>query len=565
MAPASTTRTAHCWAHGPGDRIREFALLLIFVVLGVLAAGAAGAVPPVSFALHRDFPTGSGPYYPTIGDINGDHKADIVVANYLSNTVSVLLGDGLGGFVAAPDIPTGTNPFGTALADLNGDGKLDLAVATHLGGTTSVRLGDGAGNFGPAVEYPSSVPYSVAFADLNNDGKQDLVVVNNGCSVGSPSVSVRLGIGDGSFGPKNEFPVVGSCTELGSIADLDNDGKLDVVVCAWDVGLTVLFGDGAGGFAASTYVPGEWGQGGGATADFNGDGNLDLVAGFGYLSQTCVWLGNGDRTFGPRHAYPTTVASRPMGADVNVDGMMDVVQSQIDVAAVNLGNGDGTFGASISFLVDGGSAGSSTTGDINGDGRPDIVTGNCDVGTISVLLNTSGTTIAAQPPATCIAPMHPCVEVPVTISNRPDATPLRGYSVTVQLSSNLALCAPEIVQGAYLNGIAGTHYEVQDNLDGSYTVDCAILGGTCGATAASGTLFTLNLGSSAPSGTGTVSVTSVTLRDCDNAAVAGYAGAPATITIDNTVPGAVVLAGRRRRAATTATARRRSTCRGAGR
>ncbi len=147
----------------------------------------------------------------------------------------------------------------------------------------------------------------------------------------------------------------------------------------------------------------------------------------------------------------------------------------------------------------------------------------------------SGDDISPVPPATCITPAHACVEVPV-VFNRVDTTPVRGVSVTLTLSSNLALCGAGIVQGTYLGGM--TNFHVLDLGGGVYTVDCATLGTPCGAIG-SGTLFTLNLASSAGSGVGTVTINSVTARDCNNADVSAAPGAPALITIDNTAPVAI--------------------------
>jgi hypothetical protein len=146
--------------------------------------------------------------------------------------------------------------------------------------------------------------------------------------------------------------------------------------------------------------------------------------------------------------------------------------------------------------------------------------------------------VAPQAPATCITPAHACVEVPVTVA-RTGAVPMRGFSVDVELSAGLVVCGAEVEQGDYLSGVGPTHFEVVDRGGGAYTVDCAILGLPCGATAASGTLFTLHLASALPAGTGTVTVSAVTLRDCANAEIAAAPGAPVTVTVDNLVPGAV--------------------------
>ncbi len=518
-------------------QMSRMTIALVVTAAGLLVAGAARALP-VSFAPHLDHATGATPQGPVIGDLNGDHLPDIVIANYGSGSVSILLGDGRGGFVDAPDVVVGANPYPAALADVDGDGKLDLAVPMVLGGVTRVMLGNGAGGFGPPTDYPSTAPARVGFADLNRDGLLDMVVTNSWGGTGN-SVSVRLGNGGGTFGPKLPDVDVGRTPALQAIVDMDGDGSLDVVTSNFDSNsLTILFGDGSGGFPARMDLESDGKVSGGAVGDLNGDGMLDLVAA-GYATEVVYWLATGPRSYGPRLIHTTVGAGNAYVGDMNLDGKLDVVECNLDHVAVTLGNGDGTFGTSTAFLVGGAAANTMTIGDIDADGRPDIVTSNYDVNTVSVLLNTTGSTIAAQPPAACITPTHPCVSVPVTIS-RSEATPVRGYSVTVQLSDILALC-PEapVVGGNYLSSVATSFFNWYANGGGSYTIDGSILGTTCGATAPTGTLFTLNLSSAVPSGTGTVTLTSVMLRDCDNIPIAVWAGPPVSITVDNEIPAAI--------------------------
>jgi cohesin domain-containing protein/flagellar hook capping protein FlgD len=160
------------------------------------------------------------------------------------------------------------------------------------------------------------------------------------------------------------------------------------------------------------------------------------------------------------------------------------------------------------------------------------VTGNHTISATFALLSASTTVTPVA--STCITPTNPCVDVPVNIA-RSSTQGMRAFSVDVLLSSNLTLCAPTD-EGSYLNSIGATQFQVLSNGGGSYTVDCSILGLPCGATAATGTLFTLHVASSMLSGTGTVTVTAVTLRDCSNAGISGSPGPAASVDIDNTVP-----------------------------
>ncbi len=148
--------------------------------------------------------------------------------------------------------------------------------------------------------------------------------------------------------------------------------------------------------------------------------------------------------------------------------------------------------------------------------------------------------VSVGPAPSCLT--GPCITIPVSI-NRTDSSNLRGYSVDIQLSANLVLCttpSASITRGPYLAtgaGINGTNFQIVSNGGGSYTVDEAILGLPCGATGAGGNLFNISVkAAGGGDGTGTITVTAVTLRDCSNAPIASSVGAPVNITIDQTAP-----------------------------
>src|SRR5260221_404051 len=99
---------------------------------------------------------GSYPSSVAVGDFNGDGKQDLAVANYSSSNVTVLLGNGSGGFAPAAGSPlsVGTNGISVAVGDFDGDGKQDLAVANWNSANVTVLLGNGAGGFSPAAGSP---------------------------------------------------------------------------------------------------------------------------------------------------------------------------------------------------------------------------------------------------------------------------------------------------------------------------------------------------------------------------------------------------------------------------
>src|SRR5262249_35664636 len=135
------------------------------------------------------------PHDVAIADLNRDGKLDLAVANSgSSNSVTILLGNGSGGFSEASGSPigVGSQPVSIAVGDFNRDGKLDLAVACAAG-ALDILLGNGAGGFSGTTLGEGS-DQSVAAGDLNGDGKLDLVVAHPGTN------GVKVGLGDGSGG-----------------------------------------------------------------------------------------------------------------------------------------------------------------------------------------------------------------------------------------------------------------------------------------------------------------------------------------------------------------------------
>src|SRR5207245_1763819 len=152
----------------PNHRSRHFisrhpvqltALVLMAALLAAVIGGPITGAAPPSFAAKQDFPTSITPVSVTVGDLNGDGKLDLAVANLNSNTVSVLLnttapGAAIPSFAAKQDFATGTTPVSVTVGDLNGDGELDLAVANSLSNTVSVLLNTTA----PGAAIPSFAP-----------------------------------------------------------------------------------------------------------------------------------------------------------------------------------------------------------------------------------------------------------------------------------------------------------------------------------------------------------------------------------------------------------------------
>jgi hypothetical protein len=333
-------------------------------------------------------------------------------------SVTVLIGKGDGTFGAPQTVGPSDYIRFVAVGDVNGDGKPDLIELTN--NLVGVMLGNGDGTFQAIQRYnPGVFPFSVAVADLNKDGKMDLIVGGaDGGYGGTGAVSVLLGNGDGSFQPAQIYASGGGC--CGSyggtgpsvaVADVNGDGNLDVVASnAGPLGVSegsvgVLLGNGDGTFQpVQSYDSGGQDSDSIAVADVNGDGKLDLLVASGYGEGNAgVLLGNGDGTFQPVHTYdsgghnPTSIAV----ADVNLDGKADLVMggniagTSRGVVSVLLGNGDGSFQAAQIYLTGGQDVTSLALADVNGDGKLDVLVANWRSkiirldGNVAVLLGTA--------------------------------------------------------------------------------------------------------------------------------------------------------------------------------
>lgn len=242
---------------------------------------------------------GTFPEAVRIGDFNNDGLLDLAVANAKDNTVSILLGNGDGTFTAASGSPVsvGGFPFYLAVADFKGNGNAGIAVTNQNDNTVTVLLGNGDGTFTQAAGSPipgfNYNPAQIVAADFNGDGVPDLAVANFipiDQSLPVPNqksnVVILLGKGDGTFTPAAGSPItVGLYALALAAADFNQDGKTDLAVDNYgDIAapqtqtLTLLLGDGKGGFAAAG-PPTQLGDSPNdlVAADLNGDGTIDLA------------------------------------------------------------------------------------------------------------------------------------------------------------------------------------------------------------------------------------------------------------------------------------------------
>ena len=367
-----------------------------------MLAHPALAQTPATFGTVTIYSTGtnSHPYSIAVADVNGDGNPDLLTANLDGNTAGVKLGNGNGTFgpVTAYSTGTNSNPYSIAVADVNGDGKPDLLTANENTNTAGVLLGNGNGTFGTVTSYgtgTNSGPRSIAVADVNGDGRPDLLTAN----FTTRTAGVLLGNGNGTFGTVTTYGTGTNSNPTGiAVADVNGDGKPDLLTANFNTSTAgVLLGTGTGTFGAVTaYSTGTNSRSSSiAVADVNSDGKPDLLTANPGSDTAGVLLGTGTGTFGTVTTYSTGTGSQPYGiavADVNSDGRLDLLSANYSssTAGVLLGTGTGTFGAVTAY-----STGTNSNlynlavADVNGDGRPDLLTANSRSNAAGVLLNTT--------------------------------------------------------------------------------------------------------------------------------------------------------------------------------
>jgi hypothetical protein len=372
--------------------------------------GDGSAISTSSYVIAANYVTGTWPTYSAVSDLDNDGKPDLIIANAVSNTISLLKNtsaNGLVSFNSKIDLNTGPDPGKIAIGDLDGDGKPDIVVVNFNSGNASTisvfNNTSTAGNisFANRVDYNSGDgSLDIAIADMNKDGKPDLIVTSGNSGFFFIFINSTVATGAITFLPVQGFTQLTHGDAI-TVADLDNDGLPDLITSNFSDGsISVYRNQSSGGIlslSARTDYPAGSNPDFITTADIDGDGKLDILLS-NYSSKNISLYKNTSQSdlISLLPAQNLAFAASNMSvADLNGDGIPDLFcGTRLTGIASILQNtttapGNFSFDPNVDYTISSYDT-YTNVADLTGDGIPELIVTNTSSNTVSILEKITG-------------------------------------------------------------------------------------------------------------------------------------------------------------------------------
>jgi len=362
---------------------------IIFFLSVFLSTAPILAFEPL-FDTWTEYPVAAYPQGICVGDFNGDGNYDMAVSCYMSDTVSILFGNGDGTLQPPVNYGSGVAPNNIYPMDLDADGDIDLIMANASQSGIAVLLNDGPGTFsGPAGYCSGYSCVAVTVNDFDGDGDPDIA----GVDYYGDAMAVIFNYGDGTFTGPSLFSTEMDPTSLVS-ADFDLDGDYDIAVANSLSGNVTVFTNNGHGFF---YNPVDYGVGQHQSciiaADFDADGDEDLAVSCNEGDSLAVLLNTGSGAFSVSKIYSGLYIENIFPADVDGDGDLDIITAATFWRSASIFVNDGTGQFSNNIQLDA-QFNDVCAADFDKDGDADIAGAmgrdSQDFGIAGIISNTGG-------------------------------------------------------------------------------------------------------------------------------------------------------------------------------